>query len=49
MIKVKRHLEEINSLEGVYELAGDTTNAGEITSEDLNNLRLDIANIKELD
>lgn len=49
MIKVRRHLANLNKLEGLYEMAGDTTDTGNITITDLMKLRLDLANIAELE
>ena len=49
MIKIRRHLANLNKLEGLYEMAGDTTDTGNITITDLMKLRLDLANIAELE
>jgi len=49
IIKVRRHLVNLNKLEGLYEMAGDTTDTGEISITDLIKMRHDLANISELE
>ena len=48
IIRVKKHLINIDILSGIYEAAGDVTNTGSITATDLVNMARDLAKIEEL-
>ena len=49
IIRVKKHLINIDVLTGIYEAAGDVTNTGSISVTDLVNMARDLAHIEELD
>jgi len=48
IVKVKRHIEQIDSLNGVYEIAGNITGLDDIEDEDLEILSKDLAGIEEV-
>ena len=49
LVKVKRHLAEVQELEGVYEIAGNVTETGEIGITDLVKISRDVAQIEEVE
>ena len=49
LVKVKKHLSDIDLLDGIYEQAGDVTSTGSISITDLVKMAKDVAEIEELD
>ena len=49
LVKVKRHLAEVQKLEDVYEIAGNVTETGEIGITDLVKISRDVAQIEEVE
>jgi len=48
LVKVNQHINSINNLTGLYELAGDVTNTGVIEKDDLEKISKDLAGIEEV-
>lgn len=48
LVKVKKHIVDVNLLDGIYEVAGDVTDTGTITATDLVKIARDVARIEAI-